>query len=190
MYLSPQSRRPEWLTVLRVLNACEIPDDSLKSRRAYAAYMNLRHEALALKKMNAEELADWAHMERGWVHGSKEFRERMLDCIAVGNPDALKHVDDAEQKKDLGEAAAEVVLLKCVSHFGIQREELPRIAKSAPDKLLIAGLLRYNFPVSAAWVAGVLVMGHYTTVSRAMKFYDKAEGEWAKKKAAILKFSG
>lgn len=190
LYLSPPSRRPEWLTVRRVLNACGMPGDSLKSRQAYEGYMNLRHNALAAKKMNAEELADWAHMERGWVHGRREFRDRMLHCITEGDSDALNRVDDAEQRRDLSEAAAEAVLLKCLSHFGIQRKELPRIAKSAPEKMLIAGLLRYNFPVSAAWVADVLSMGHYTTVSRAMKFYDKAEGEWAKRKEEVLKFSG
>ena len=190
LYLKPPSKRPEWLKVLQVLNECEIPTDSLKSRRAYEAYMNLRHESVVLKNMTAEDMLDWKRMERGWVHGSKVFRDRMLDCIKESDPDALTHVDDAEQKRDLSEAAAEVVLLKCLTYFGIQREELSRIAKSAPEKMLIAGLLRYYFPVSAAWIAEVLSMGHYTTVSKAMRFYDEAEGKWAKKKSDILKISG
>lgn len=57
-------------------------------------------------------------------------------------------------------------------------------------KMLIAGLLRYHYPVSAEWVGKQLVMGHFTTVSRAMKFYDEAMGEWAREKARILKFIG
>lgn len=189
-YLKPPSRRPEWLHVLATLNACGIPNDSLKSRRAFTAYMGLRHESLALDRMSAEEKAEWKHMERGWIHGCKTFRNRMLDCINEGDPNALKHVDDAEQRKDLSAAAANAVVLRCLVYFGLRCEELPRLAKSAPEKLLMAGLLRYTFPVSAAWIAHELSMGHYTSVSKAVKFYDKAEGEWAEKKADIVKLSG
>lgn len=190
LYLHPPSRRPEWLAVLKVLNACGIPNDSLKSRRAYEATMNLRHESLALNKMNAEEMAEWRHMERGWRHGSRDFRDRMLECIKEGDPDALKHVDDAEQKRDLSETAAEAVLLKCLKHFGMRRDELSQVAKSAPEKMLIAGLLRYDYPVSAAWIAEVLSMGHYTTVSRAVRFFDDPGADWERGKQEILKFSG
>jgi len=189
IYLQPPSKRPDWLAVLPVLTACGIPDDSLKSRRAYAAYMDLRHQSLVMKTQDVADQAVWEHMERGWVHGSKEFRLRMLDCIQESDPNALKHVDDAEQKKDLGEAAAEAVMLRCLSYFGLRREELPRMTKSAPEKRLMAGLLRYTFPVSAVWIAQELSMGHYTSVSKAVRFYDQAEGAWAEKKADISKFS-
>jgi REP element-mobilizing transposase RayT len=171
LYLRPRSKRPEWLAVLKGLNACGIPNDSLKSRRAYEAMMNLRHESLALEKMNAEEMTEWRHMERGWMHGSRVFRDRMLECIKDGNPNALRHVDEAEQKRDLSEAAAEAVLLKCLNHFGMRRDKLSRVAKSAPEKMLTAGLLRYYYPVSAAWIAEALCMGHYTTVTRAVRFF-------------------
>jgi hypothetical protein len=33
-------------------------------------------------------------------------------------------------------------------------------------------------------------MGHFTTVSRAMRFYDGTKGKWAKEKQRILKFIG
>lgn len=189
IYLHPPSKRPDWLAVSPVLNACGIPDDSLKSRRAYAAYMDVRHQSLAMKTQDVADQAVWEHMERGWVHGSREFRLRMLDCINEGDPNALKRVDDAEQKKDLSEAAAEAVVSRCLSYFGLRREELPRMAKSAPEKRLMAGLLRHAFPVSAAWIARELSMGHYTSVSKAVSFYDQAEGAWAEKKAAISRFS-
>jgi hypothetical protein len=55
---------------------------------------------------------------------------------------------------------------------------------------LIAGLLRYHFPVSASWISQALSMGHYTTVSRAMRFFDKPDGEWRQDKKNILKFTG
>ena len=72
----------------------------------------------------------------------------------------------------------------------LKRFDLPRLAKSDPRKFLIAGLLRYHYPVKVQWVSDQLVMGHFTTVSRAMRFYDEAEGKWAREKKKILKFIG
>ena len=88
-----------------------------------------------------------------------------------------------------GTFAAEAVVLKCLTYFGMRREALCRMAKSAPEKMLMAGLLRYKFPVSASWIAQTLCMGHYTIVSKAVKFYDEAQGEWAEKKRDIIKLS-
>lgn len=186
LYLSPPSKRPDWLEVLKVLNACGIPNDSLKSRRAYAAYMDMRHESVALDKMSAQEKADWKHMERGWVHGSKVFRDRMRDALLEQG----KNPEELEQKRDVSEAAASEVLSKCLAHFKLEPSDLLRLAKSDPRKLLIAGLLRYHYPVKVQWVSGQLAMGHFTTVSRAMRFYDEAKGAWAKERERILKFIG
>ncbi len=186
LYLKPPSKRPDWVRVLKVLSACGIPNDSLKSRRAYESYMNLRHESIALDKLSAEEKADWKHMERGWVHGSREFRDRMRDSLLEQG----KNPEELEQKRDLSEAAATEVLNKCLAYFKLDQSDLSRLAKSDSRKFLIAGLLRYHYPVRAQWVGAQLVMGHFTTVSRAMKFYDEAEGVWGEEKDQILKFIG
>lgn len=186
LYLEPPSRRPDWLEVLRVLSACGMPNDSLKSRRAYGAYMDLRHESVAMDRQDVEEKADWLHMERGWVHGGKVFRDRMRGALM--EPGRLP--EEMEQKRDLSEGAAGEVLRKCLSYFRMERSDLLRLPKSDPRKFLMAGLLRYHYPVRAQWVSEQLVMGHFTTISRAMKFYDEAEGEWAREKQNILKFIG
>jgi len=148
--------------------------------------MDLRHRSVALKKLSAEEKAEWNHMERGWVHGSKEFREGLREILLEQG----KNPEELEQKRELGEAAAEKVLRECLGHFGLVSSDLPKLAKSDPRKMLIAGLLRYHYPVRVGWVSEKLVMGHFTTVSRAMKFYDQAEGKWLKEKRRILKFIG
>jgi hypothetical protein len=178
------------LNVQDVLNACGIPNDSLKSRRAYGAYMDMRHRAVALDRLSAEEKASWTHMERGWMHGSRTFRDRMTTCLEEQGKSHLKSLVDAEQKRDISEAEAQSVLMKCLAHFGIDPKDLGSMAKSAPEKMLIAGFLRYHFPVRAEWLSEKLVMGHFTTVSRAMKFYDEATGIWSKEKERILKFIG
>lgn len=190
LYLEPPSRRPDWLAVQEVLQACGMPDDSLKSRKAYQAYMDLRHQALVMKTMNDADRTAWEHMERGWMHGSAEFRRRMTGCLEDQGKTRLKSLVDAEQKRDLSEAAAGAVLQRCLKYFGVKPDELSRLPKSDPVKMLIAGLLRYHYPVSAEWVSSQLSMGHFTTVSRAMRFYDEAGGIWAKEKQQILKFIG
>ncbi len=51
-------------------------------------------------------------------------------------------------------------------------------------------LLRYRFPVSVAWTSQTLSMGHYTTVSRAMRFFDNPDEEWMSDKRAVLILTG
>ena len=190
LYLKPPAKRPEWLEVAEVLNACGIPDNSLKSRRTYQAYMDMRHQSLLMKTQDASDPVAWKQMERGWMHGSAEFRKRMTECLETEGRAHLKSLVDVEQKRDVGEAAAKVALNKCLAHFNLEPADLARMPKSHPQKMLIAGLLRYHFPVRAGWVGQQLAMGHFTTVSRAMRFYDEAEGLWRKEKRQILKFIG
>ena len=80
------------------------------------------------------------------------------------------------------------VLQKCLSYFEIGQEDLIRLPKYSPEKMLIAGLLRYHYPVGAERVSQQLVMGHFSTVSRAMRFYDEVDGEWKREKDRVLKF--
>ena len=101
-----------------------------------------------------------------------------------------KNPEELEQKRDLSKAAASEALSRCLVHFKLKSSDLPRLAKSDPRKFLIAGLLRYHYPVRAQWVSEQLVMGHFTTVSRAMKFYDEAKGVWGKERNHILKYIG
>ncbi len=88
----------------------------------------------------------------------------------------------------MGESAASVVIEKCLIYFGFLGKDLPTLSKSDPRKMMIAGLIRYHYPVSVFWVSEKLTMGHFTTVSKAMHFYDGAKGDWKKKKQQILKF--
>jgi hypothetical protein len=86
--------------------------------------------------------------------------------------------------------AAYVILLQCLDYFCLQESALKALKKSDPRKMLIAGLLRYHFPVNASWVSDRLAMGHFTTVSRPMKFFDAPTKDWVMAKCDILKFIG
>jgi hypothetical protein len=82
--------------------------------------MDLRHESVALDKMSVEEKADWKHMERGWVHGSKEFRKRMGDILLEEG----KSPEELEQKREVSEAAATEVLSKCLAYYKLAPSDL------------------------------------------------------------------
>jgi hypothetical protein len=96
--------------------------------------------------------------------GSARFQKRVLEDLRKRRIDILSLLDKS------------------------QEEELKELAKSDERKQLIAGLLRYNYPVKVEWVSNRLCMGHFTTVSKAMRFFDNAEGQNLKQKNGILKF--
>ncbi len=187
-YLQPPSKRPNWLFTERVLSTCGIAGVTAKSRRAYAAYID--EVLLARRKMNAKEKKEWKRIECGWVHGSTEFRDDMIERLDRSGKKSFENLTDIYQKRDLGESAASLVIDKCLQYFGLSENDLLTLSKSDPRKMMIAGLIRYHYPVSVFWVSSKLSMGHFTTVSHAMHFYDKAEGAWDKKKRRILKFIG
>ena len=53
------------------------------------------------------------------------------------------------------------MLGRCLESFKLVPDELHHLPKSDPRKMLVAGLLRYHFPVSASWISRALSMGHY-----------------------------
>jgi hypothetical protein len=111
-------------------------------------------------------------MERGCIHGRKVFRDKMRDSI-------LEHgarLEGAEQKRGLSEELLNPHLV----YFELERCTRSRLPKSDPWKFLIAGLLHYHYPVKVQRVSNQPVMRHFTTVSRAMRFYDYAVGKWTK----------
>ena len=185
-YLAVPSKRPKWLDVQSVFSASGISGDTAVSRRKYSLYMDIKHRELL--EEDADTLLDESReMERGWVHGDKMFKKCLQADLRKRSID-MSCLLDKSQKEDMAGVAAEAVILKCLKYFGIKQNELGRLPKSDDRKQLIAGLIRYNYPVKAQWVSEQLYMGHFTTVSKAMRFYDAAEGKNLKQKQRILKF--
>jgi REP element-mobilizing transposase RayT len=187
-YLQSISRRPGWLAVEDVLGASGLPGDSRTSRRAYKEMMDSLHRDLVERKAEGKTDREWRRMDRGWMHGGEEFREWLLDRLT--NEGRMEMAEEREQKRDLSERAARKVLLQCLEFFQLSESDLSSLAKGDERKLLIAGLLRANYPVRAQWVSDELRMGHFTTVSRGVRFYREAKGPWSQKKKQILKFIG
>ncbi len=189
-YISPPSERPKWLRAEDLLGACGIPRDTPAGRLAFSEYMTLRQRSLLRAKAGSPERSEWERMERGWIHGNQSFRDRMLECLRDADPEALRHAHDLNQRRELGESSALKVVERCLKVLGLSSGDLLSMKKGDERKQIIAGYIRYHYPVSAAWVADVLQMGHYTTVSRAMRFYDHPGAEWDVFKQEILKITG
>jgi len=187
-YLMPPSKRPKWLVTRKVMSSCCISGDISKSRKAYAEYMN--ELLIARSKMKRKDKLVLKRMERGWVHGSTEFRDDMIEQLRKSDTASIRVLTDIDQKRDLGESAACAVIEKCLQYFGLSENVLPTLSKSDPRKMIIAGLLRYHYPVSVTWVSEKLKMGHVSTISRAMHYYYEAKDDWKKKKGHILEFIG
>ena len=58
--------------------AVYIERDTVKGRRLYEAYMQERTLWAIAHSKKLKEHPEWKSLRRGWCHGSKEFRERML----------------------------------------------------------------------------------------------------------------
>ncbi len=183
-HLQPPSKRPDWFVASKLLSHFGIGSDSAKGRRAFQAFVQERALNLRLGKQNDQEKQDRRRMERGWVHGSQEFRKAMLDLLADGDVPS-KGIADSEQRRDITEHAAADALSRGLSVLGLSGEGLPQLKKGDNDKLLLAGWLRQHFPVSARWCADRLYMGHVASVTRAWHFYQKPEKEWIRKKRKL-----
>lgn len=190
LYLQSPIDRPTWLVVRDVLRASGLPDDSPHVRKAFNSYMEMKHAMLRLQAKDSSEQTDWAKIEQGWVHGSREFRKRLVASLAAESRATSRRLVDLEQKRDWTLEEAEKILERCLKHFKLDDDSLQKMPKSAPVKQLIAGLLRRHFPVRVQWVSDRLAMGHFTTVCRAMKFYDVPPEKWEKEKQQILRFIG
>ena len=67
-----------------------------------------------------------------------------------------------------GPAAAEKLLAAGLAAFGLSRNNLVALPKSAPEKTVLASWLRARTTVPLRWVSQELEMGHYTRVTQAV----------------------
>lgn len=135
----------------------------------------------------------WARYERGWLHGSEVFRQRMLAHLQEEDLGALRVVYDGEQRRSYLDAAAGAWLEKGLVLLGLRRGELADLAKGDQRKLLLGGWLKMHFSVTNGWLSEQLHMGHPSRVSRAASFYRSPPRGWRRKRQHLdqmLKFTG
>ena len=94
--------------------------------------MDIKHWELLDE--DADVVADTGRlMERGWVHGDKEFRKSVLYDLRKRRID-ISSLPDKSQKKDMVEIPAEAIMLRCLIYFGIKKNELKELPESDKRK--------------------------------------------------------
>ncbi len=184
-YLLPPSERPVWLETRRLMKSAGIEKDSIAGRNAFAAYVKERGLSLQLKTFTPKGEAEWFSMERGWVHGSADFKKSMIELLKDQDP--IHKAPFGIQHRDVGEEEALSTLYRGMDALGVGDEELKTLKKCDERKLLLAGWIRHYFPVRSIWCSENLIMGHVSAVTKAWNFYENPPQSRIKDKKTLEK---
>ncbi len=177
--------RPAGLESITVrAEAGGLPDTAAGWKR-YLAYLALRAE---------EELAErrkrFGRLSRGWCIGSATFRDEMR--ARLGHEGAGGGIAESrfaglepEERRRERELGWESQLKRVADAAGIDLEALPTL-KSAPEKVVLAVLLRRVSDVSNGWLAERLRMGAAASVSQYARRFRLAGGEEAEGFSRVL----
>jgi REP element-mobilizing transposase RayT len=149
-YLS--GKGPDWLVRDRVLGAFELAKDG-RGRRAYVAWLEARSEAGG--EVGEEAMRE---LRRGWYLGEPTFADRLRAMIRPeeargAGRDAVARSHDAGMAEELAKKALKALGLPDAA------DALAGLRKGAPEKVLIAVLLREHTSVSNGWISQRLAMG-------------------------------
>ncbi len=161
LYLLPPGRRPEWMDAGAVLGEYRL-GDSASGRRQYAEHMELRARRAAARPL--EHGKDYTGMERGWVHGGRDFRLRMATLVQERLAGPVR-IYDAGQKRDLTEEAAGRFLDWACARLNLDRSRLGELRKGDERKVLLAACIKARYTLANGRIAELLQMGHPTIVS-------------------------
>lgn len=73
-----------------------------------------------------------------------------------------------QAKAEHDEAAAQKGLQEALARLELSADQLARMPKSAPEKVVLAWWLRQRTTVPLRWVSERLAMGHFSRVSQAI----------------------
>jgi hypothetical protein len=135
------------LNVERLLGEWGIPKDSAAEREHFERMLETRRMS--------EDLQEIKKFERGWCHGSEQFRQELL---AQMEPSFGVHHSGLE-KQESAEAKAQRILSAELERTGIGPDELERRRKADPLKVKIALRLRQETTMTWDWIAQRLAMG-------------------------------
>ena len=152
------ARRPEFLTVERVLNAHGFTDDP-SGRSRYRNYMKRR--VLDISHCSDPKAADeqWRKIRRGWAFGSDEFRLKIqaaVDSVVSGKRrDSFMGEEIRRHDEQEAEALFQHGLICCE----LQEEDLSTLKKGDDRKKVVAWYIRKNTSVRVDWITRRLKMG-------------------------------
>lgn len=169
----PVKNRPDWLEPRTVLAESGGLPDSKAGWKRYLAYL-----ALLAEEAPKERNRRFAKLSRGWCIGSEEFRtalKRNLAGRAGLEPNRFAGLEPEERQKER-EAAWEEQLKAAGKALQTDPTALPA-KKSAPEKVVLAALVKRITGVSNSWLAQRLAMGAPASVSQFVRRHRLAGGE-------------
>jgi hypothetical protein len=175
--------RPGFLNMDAVLSAIGGIKDSKYAHKKYLDYLKFLAENEPEKKALAFD-----KLSKGWCYGSKEFKKEAILQIKQKGADldrsGLLGIDSGNIQ-EAKELQWELMLKKLAKEAGIEIPKLPD-KKSAPDKVILASLMKARSSVSNGWLADRLGMGRPASVSQYVGRLESIKGEAWKKKERIL----
>ena len=172
-YLS-RSGGPPWLCRERVMAGAGFAEEE---REGYETYMESRALELKLKQGCRELEAKWKALRRGWYVGGEGFFETLKTKLTALLAGKKRESHSGGAQRAHGAAAAEKLLVAGLAAFGLSRQDLAELPKSAPEKTVLAWWLRERTTVSLRWVSQELAMGHYTRVTQAVSRLKRKPGK-------------
>lgn len=168
----PLRTRPAWLEPATVLREAGGLPDTAHGWKKYAAYL----EFLATDDIERKQFVA-SRMSRGWCMGGEAFVESMRAQAR----DKKQFVDGErfaglEREELLAEREAhwEAALRRTADLVGIDLGDLPE-RKMAPQKCLLAAVLKRTTSVSNGWLTRRLKMGPAATVSQGARRWLMSE---------------
>lgn len=180
LYRGWKKKRPRWLVTDRVLGEHGWNDDS-RGRRSYSQYLERRAVEKGLRKGK-----EWGGLRRGWYLGGDVFRDSLLDRAekALSGKKGSSYSGELIGQHDRHHATR--LMAKALHVLGLKEGDLGEMKKSAADKQVIAWLLRKNTTVSLEWIARQLAMGHYSSVTAAVRMVSTRQtGELKRKRKKL-----
>jgi hypothetical protein len=163
-YLRP-AKRPEWLTVNRVLESFGQRDDA-KGRSHYRERMKKRVLEILHSANPKEADEQWKKIRRGWVLGSDDFCERMQGLAGEVMKGKLPESFSGESRRLHDETRAEEIAARGLRLLSLTEKALSELRKGDDRKKVIAWMIRKRTSVRNDWISTRLNMGHPNSISR------------------------
>ena len=174
-YAPDHKNKPAWLETSRVLSDLGFQGSPKTVAHAYLHHISSLAEKLETQDGSTELNDEWRAIRRGWHLGSKEFRNRLLLQNGSSPDRANTQSHFGRLPENHGDAGAVALIQDCLEALGISEEDLEQLKKSDPRKQAIAWWVRKHTSVTNRWLSKQLHMGHPTSVTQAVRLFEKPD---------------
>jgi hypothetical protein len=136
--------------------------------------METRSLELAMEAGRREWERAWKTVRRGWYVGGQGFKERLLaraKDVLLGKR-LESHSGRARAAHD--KSQAQRMLEGGMRVLGLRRADLAKTPKGQLEKRVLAWWVYGHTTVTRRWIAGNLMMGYESGVSRAVSFVESS----------------